>query len=184
MIESNIESQKSLIYKKDIKFYGVDKIVKMASIVEKFSKECSVCIQKKTEIEDISKNLGNYLNNSVKLRKEYEHLSDEITEHLKTEHQIFSKTYFASLYSAYGTIAGLLAGFIFGFIFFILGKFNLGKLNSTCLGNSGTILSRLLSTNSCIFSQLKFVLANCFCCLPLTLYCLYFEYTSFNDLDK
>ncbi len=118
MIESNIESQKSLIYKKDIKFYGVDKIVKMASIVEKFSKECSVCIQKKTEIEDISKNLGNYLNNSVKLRKEYEHLSDEITEHLKTEHQIFSKTYFASLYSAYGTIAGLLAGFIFGFIFF------------------------------------------------------------------
>ena len=118
MIESNIESQKSLIYKKDIKFYGVDKIVKMASIEEKFSKECSVCIQKKTEIEDISKNLGNYLNNSVKLRKEYEHLSDEITEHLKTEHQIFSKTYFASLYSAYGTIAGLLAGFIFGFIFF------------------------------------------------------------------
>jgi len=118
MIERNIESQKSLIYKKDIKFYQIDKLLKFASKVENFSKKCKECNQMKSEIEYISSNIENLLTKSMKSKKEYESRFDNIANHLKNEHKIYSSTYFSSLYSMYGTVAGLTMGFLFGYLFF------------------------------------------------------------------
>ncbi len=79
-IKADIDVQIDNIYKKDYKFYKIDRLERMAERIDKFSDNCSECNDLKTEVEDIVNNLTESLQGSPKRRTEYEKRNEKIVK--------------------------------------------------------------------------------------------------------
>ncbi len=105
-IKTEINIQINDIYKRDYKFYKIDRLERMAEKIDEFSDDCKQCNAFKTDIEDISKKLSTYLAGSPSLRSEYEKRNEKIVKHLQKNHNLSYKEYYTSSYSFIGIISG------------------------------------------------------------------------------
>ncbi len=105
-IKTDIDAQIDDIYKKDYKFYKIDRLERMSERIDEYSDSCSECDAFKTEVEDIVENLTESLKGSPTLRSEYEKRNEKIVKHLKEVHHLSYKEYYASVYSFVGFATG------------------------------------------------------------------------------
>jgi len=116
-IKSKIDDQIDDIYKRDYKFYKIDRLERIAERIDEFSHECEECEALKTEVEDITEKLSEYLQGIPHLRAEYEKRNEKIVKHLQKKHKLAYKEYFAASYSFIGfTIGSIISGGIMWFI--------------------------------------------------------------------
>lgn len=109
-IEREIDIQKEKIYKRDYKFFKLDRLKNLADRTDEFSIECEICKENKTNIEEITTKIPEYLSGNPSLRSEYEKRNEKIVNHLKNTHNLYPANYFASVYSLAGFSAGIVAG--------------------------------------------------------------------------
>ncbi len=105
-VKTDIEAQIDDIYKKDYKFYKIDRLERMSERIDEYSDSCSDCETFKIEVEDIVINLTKSLTGSLKLRSDYEKRNEKIVKHLKEVHHLSYKEFFASVYSFVGFASG------------------------------------------------------------------------------
>ena len=121
-IQQTIETEKEKIHKRDLKFFQVDQLFRIAKRLDHFGKDCQECERSKTELESLSSSLSEYINGTSKQKRQLEKQTDTIKKHLKTEHQIYPVYYFVSYYSflglALGVVFGLLTGLLFSSYFY------------------------------------------------------------------
>lgn len=113
-IKVEIDAQIDDIYKRDYKFYKIDRLERIAERIDEFSDDCSECNHLKSEVEDIVTNLSDSLQNgNTELRSEYEKRNEKIVKHLRSVHKLSYKEYYASVYSFIGIVSGtIVLGFI------------------------------------------------------------------------
>lgn len=116
-IKNNIEEQKGLLHKRDISFFQVDQLVRIAERLDTFGNECTTCRDYKKILESFSGSLSEYINSTPKMKREFEKQTDPIKKHLKIAHQIFPVYYFTSYYSFLGIVVGIAFGTFAGFLF-------------------------------------------------------------------
>lgn len=104
----DLNQKKEELYKRDYKFFKIDRLERIAERVDEFSDSCEECYKLKPEIEDITDRLTEYVNGSPRKRAEYEKRSEAILKHLKKKHKLSQKSYYSSVYTAIGLAAGLL----------------------------------------------------------------------------
>ncbi len=114
-IEQNIAARKDEIYKKDYKFYKIDRLEKIAVKFDEFSDNCQFCREKKTEIEELSEIFVESINGTSKRRAEFEKRNEQLVTHLKEKHGLVPAMYYSSRYSLLGLIVGTLAGALIGY---------------------------------------------------------------------
>jgi len=105
-IKNKIDEQIDDIYKRDYKFYKIDRLERIAEHIDDFSHECNECEALKTEVNDIAEKLSEYLKGIPQLRSEYEKRNETIIKHLQKKHKLAYKEYYASSYSFLGFITG------------------------------------------------------------------------------
>ncbi len=115
-IEQNIDNQKANIYYRDLRFYQVDRFIKMAKLIDEYSSHCAECKNNKEIVGDVAKDFGLYLGGNLSRRKQYERHYDSIDKHLKKIHGHYAPQYFLSLYSFAGMVFGILPGALFYFL--------------------------------------------------------------------
>ncbi len=111
-IRENFELQVKNLYRGDIKFYQIERLITISEISEKESTNCEICKANVEKIKEISENVKDYMSGHPKRRREYENKFDSIVHHLKKEHQYYSKEYFTTIYSFWGLLLGLISGFL------------------------------------------------------------------------
>ena len=107
-LNNEIESQKNDIFKRDYKFFKIDRLERINERIDVFSDNCEECKNFKYELEDIVAKLPEYINGSPGKRAEYEKRNDKIVKHLKQKHDLVPEQYYSSLYSFVGFTAGAL----------------------------------------------------------------------------
>ena len=122
-IQQEVNKHKENIHRKDFRFFHIERFLKIAQKSDELSNQCRQCQGCKEEIDSISKNLSEIINDFV-LRKDYDNKMNTWLEHLKKEHFIYPERYFIALYSFFGIGAGFIFGFLVSFLFFN------GNLNS------------------------------------------------------
>lgn len=115
-IEIEIEQKSENLHAKDLKFYQVDRFLKLAKRIDKLSVECKECKFLKQQIEETAGSLDVLLSGEIALRKKYENKLTELDKHLRKAHQIYPNQYFLYLYSFVGIAGGLLLGAVIGLI--------------------------------------------------------------------
>ena len=105
-IKNKIDEQIDDIYKRDYKFYKIDRLERIAEHIDVFSHECEECEAFKTDIKDIAERLSEYLKGVPQLRSEYEKRNEKIVNHLQKKHKLAYKEYYASSYSFLGFAIG------------------------------------------------------------------------------
>lgn len=116
-IQNEIDAQVDDIYKRDYKFYKIDRLERMAVRIDDFSDTCAECEALKSEVEDITSKLTEYLKGVVQMRSEYEKRNEKIVTHLKKAHKLSYKEYYVSSYSFIGFVIGsVVSGSIMWFI--------------------------------------------------------------------
>lgn len=116
-IKNKIDEHIDDIYKRDYKFYKIDRLERIAEHIDNFSQNCEECKAFKPEVEDIAERLSEYLQGIPQLRSEYEKRNEEIVKHLQKKHNLAYKEYYASSYSFIGFMAGSI--FFGGIMWFI-----------------------------------------------------------------
>jgi hypothetical protein len=118
-IKDIINTKIDLIQKKDYKFYKIDRLERVAEVIDNLSDNCQVCESFKTEIKTIAETLPELLNGTVNKRAEYEKRNEIIINHLKQNHRFSYKDYFTSFFSFIGFTVGAA---IFGSLMWFINK--------------------------------------------------------------
>ncbi len=137
-----INDQKENLYKRDFKFFQVDVLLKLAKKIDHYSSECNECNNYKKEILELSEQIPELLNNSLKGRREFEKNIDKYRNHLKRKHKLMPERYYISLYSLLGTVIGITVGLIAALLinwhivkFTVLLCFAIGLIVGRIIGN-------------------------------------------------
>lgn len=140
-LKKDIEVQKENIFKRDYKFFKIDRLERICERVDDYSDECKDCSDFKSELEVIVQNLAVSINGTPRERSTYEKRNELIVNHLKRVHELIHKDYFSSLYSFIGFSIGLI---LFGAIsllinsdyitFFLLLGFTVGIISGRIYG--------------------------------------------------
>ena len=109
-IKKKIDTKRDKIYKRDFKFFKIDRLVRITERIDEFSNKCEECNNFKTEIEQITDKLPEYINGSPRQRAEYEKRNETIVKHLKNIHNLVQAEYYSAVYA----LTGLGAGTVFG----------------------------------------------------------------------
>ena len=140
-IKQNIENQSDDIFKRDYKFFKIDRLEKIAERIDEFSEKCEVCQSLKPELENISEHVAQLINGSPKERSQYEKRNEILVKHLKEAHGLIHREYYASVYSLAGFAGGsvLFGGIAFlidirYFIFGLLLGFSIGIISGRIYG--------------------------------------------------
>ncbi len=140
-LNDKIQDQKEAIFKRDYKFFKIDRLERINERIDIFSDNCEQCKNFKPELEDIVNKLPEYINGTPGMRAEYEKRNDKIVKHLKNVHGLVPEQYFSSIYSFIGFISGMI---LFGMIAYfinpaflkwgILAGFTLGIITGRIIG--------------------------------------------------
>ncbi len=107
-LNDEIELKKEEVFKRDYKFFKIDRLERINERIDIFSDNCEECRNFKTELEDIVSKLPDYINGSPGMRSEYEKRSDKIVNHLKQKHGLIPEQYYSSVWSLIGLVSGIL----------------------------------------------------------------------------
>jgi len=139
-LNNKIELKKEEIFKRDYKFFKIDRLERINERIDVFSDDCDECTNFKPEVENIVSKLPEYINGSPGMRAEYEKRTDSIVKHLKQKHGLVPEQYYVSVYSFIGFLSGAL---IFGGTAYLIepGFVKWGLLSGFTLG---LIIGRIL----------------------------------------
>ena len=116
-IKQNIENQRDDIFKRDYKFFKIDRLERIAERIDDYSDNCDVCQSLKPEVEDISEHVADLINGSPGGRSKFEKRNEVIIRHLKDVHGLIHRDYYTSVFSLAGFAGGSL---LFGGIAFLI----------------------------------------------------------------
>lgn len=116
-IAFEVEHQKEAISQKDYRFFNIDRFLRVAQWVGRFSAECEYCRNSRSEVEALSENLTTMLNGSREQRADFERRSERLAKHLVKSHDLSLIQYYTSTYSLAGMAIGLVAGALFSLPF-------------------------------------------------------------------
>ncbi|MCF6184102.1 MAG: hypothetical protein L3J56_05675 [Bacteroidales bacterium] len=116
-LNDEIELKKEEIFKRDYKFFKIDRLERINERIDIFSDDCEQCQNFKKEAEDIVSKLPAYINGTPGMRGEYEKRTEKIVKHLKHKHGLVPEQYYSSIWSFTGLLSGTL---IFGFTAYLI----------------------------------------------------------------
>lgn len=105
------------IHNRTYTFYQVERLIRMAEKAEEYKPTCHTCSEKLKQCYDIAENLPDYIETNRQQKRKYEQIFDDLSKHLKIEHQHYPHNYFASGYTLIGMVSGLFSGLLFYFGF-------------------------------------------------------------------
>lgn len=108
-IVKKIRSVSSEVHKKDVRFFQVELLEDLAKHTQRFSKDCEICEQNKSEIDDIVENVAERID-TIAGRQKHTNQIDKLTDHLRKEHKMYFRGYFLAVYSLLGMAAGTALG--------------------------------------------------------------------------
>ena len=115
-IEQNFENEKEKIHKRDLKFFQIDQLLRIAERLDNNATTCKTCQGMTYDMEKISSSVANLINGSPNDKREFERKTDAMKKHLKEVHQIYPVYYFVSLFAFIGIAIGGAAGAVVGLI--------------------------------------------------------------------
>ncbi len=117
IFQENINAQKKGLSEKDMRFFHVERLVRVAGHLHHNSETCMDCCKLKEPVFELSGNLQKYIHGSTRDRKYFERIFDMAVSHLRVTHRLFPPFYYNYLYSFIGFFSGLAAGgaLYFGF---------------------------------------------------------------------
>mgnify|MGYP006873077805 FL=1 len=140
-IHDNIEANRSKVYKRDIMFYNVVDLEKLAPLTQKESCNCSQCAQNIEELKKLSLEFPAYINGERSDKRELEMRIDKIRRHLIKEHGYMAKGIQQSIGAAIGIVGGALLGLLLGFA---IGKIKVCMLVCLAVGlTTGMIIGKI-----------------------------------------
>ena len=104
-LNKEIEHKRDAIFKRDYKFFKIDRLERINERIDVFSDDCEKCRNFKPELEDIVNKLPEYINGTPAKRAEYEKRTDKIVKHLKQKHGLVPEQYYSSFYSFVGFLS-------------------------------------------------------------------------------
>lgn len=113
----NINHQKVGISEKDLRFFHVERLTRVAGHLDKNSNVCSECMKLQEPLIELSGNLKNYIHGGIRERKYFERIFEKAVSHLRKNHRLYPPFYFNYLYSFIGFLSGIAAGSVIYFIF-------------------------------------------------------------------
>lgn len=138
-VRQTIEANAEQIPPKEVKFFHIPRLIRAAELTEKYAPACRKCDHNKDVITDLAENLIDYTSHDSSSRRKYERQFDIFVAHLRKEHGVYPKGYYAAYYALLGVLIAtpvfVLAAYLilqgnlqfFGLIGFALGLF-LGRL--------------------------------------------------------
>jgi hypothetical protein len=82
-VNDNIQKGKTNLSEKDIRFFHVERLQKIAGLIESNSAVCADCMKMKIPVLELSANLNLYIHGNFKDRVYYERILDRAVKHLK-----------------------------------------------------------------------------------------------------
>jgi len=118
-IKENLEKEIEKIHRSDIKFYQLDRIEKIANILDKEKSDCQDCKYHLQALVKMSSTLSEQLNGKISSRRKFEKQIELIIKHLRTKHGYYPSEYNLNFYSLYGLVLGIFLGWIFSQFYFL-----------------------------------------------------------------
>lgn len=142
-IERKVEEETENLYKRDVTFFQIERLLKLAEKIDYFARHSEQAEAQKKVIEEIVGNLSTSINSTIGTRNEYERKLESVADYLKKEHGIRPKKYYQSLYALIGIFGGIVVGYAIGQIyggsgflkFALLLGFAIGLMVGRILGN-------------------------------------------------
>jgi hypothetical protein len=109
-IESQINSYRQLVSKKDFKKYQLDLLLRVAKRLASFSRDCEECRKYLEDISRLSAEAGSPPLISKEQKKEYNHSLNTIVQHLKKKHKLVFEGETSGYWIAIGVALGIALG--------------------------------------------------------------------------
>lgn len=87
---------------RDIRFFRIEEMLRMAERADKYASSCKKCESFKNRIDESSKSIKKAIKYPGKERKELDLLQTEMSAHMKKIHGFYPPHYFSYLYSTIG----------------------------------------------------------------------------------
>ncbi len=113
----NISREREKLSERDLRFFQLERLMKISRHIETNHKECEGCLVFKPRILELSENFSRYVHGNIKEKVHYEEIFDNAFKHMKNTHGLYPSFHFTYHYTFKGLMAGLAAG-TFTFIIF------------------------------------------------------------------
>jgi len=110
---------------RDIRFFRIEEMLRMAERADKYSLTCKECLSFKNRLENGYESLKKAVQYPGKERKELDKLETQMSSHMKKVHGFYPPLYFLYLYSAIGILIFMVIAFIIYLIFPSLSLLNI-----------------------------------------------------------
>jgi len=98
---------------RDLRFFRIEEMLRMAKRADKFAFSCTKCQSFKNRLNEEHKSLKKAVQYPGKERKELDLLQTEMSAHMKKIHGFYPPYYFSYLYSTIGIIIFMAIAFLF-----------------------------------------------------------------------
>ena len=137
-----VQEKRDEISNRDLRFYAVGRLLRMAGKTDELSDDCKICMKNKHTIKHLCEELDYHINHSKETRKNFEKKSENVMQHLKEKHGLRLPYHYTYYYSFFGMLAGTLLGFIIIYTtghtekwFIVLAGWLAGLLTGRIFGN-------------------------------------------------
>jgi hypothetical protein len=115
-IENTVQSEKKKMTTREIRFFQVDRFLKLVFRIEANKDSCSECNGFAREVKNVVPTISGMFQGTTSSKERYEALYDGMIKHLRKTHQIFPPRYFTALYTFIGMMSGALVGLLIGWV--------------------------------------------------------------------
>jgi len=115
--EKNIFSSLKNEKNRDIRFFRIEEMLRMAERTDKYSPSCKKCQSFKNRLNECSISIKKAVRYPGKERKELDLLQTEMSTHMRNVHGFYPPYYFSYLYSAIGILVFMAIAIIVYLIF-------------------------------------------------------------------
>jgi len=123
--EKNIFSSLKDEKNRDIRFFRIEEMLRIAERTDKYAPSCEKCQSFKNRLNEEQKSLKKAVQYPGKERKELDKLQIEMSAHMRKVHGFYPPYYFSYLYSAIGILIFMAITFIMYLIFPSLSLLNI-----------------------------------------------------------
>jgi len=124
---------------RDIRFFRIEEMLRMAERADKYSLTCKECLSLKNRLDQGEASLKKAVQYPGEERKKLDNLQTEMASHMKKIHGFYPPYYFSYLYSTIGILLFMVIAFIF-YLFFP--SFSLWNILSVAF-SAGVIIGQI-----------------------------------------
>lgn len=135
----NIQKEKVNLSEKDIKFFHVERLIKIAEHIENNSNACADCLRMKIPFLELSANLRRYIHGNYRDSTYFEKIFVSALTHMKVTHGLYPSFHFNYLY----TFIGFIIGIVCGTLIYLLFNGNVGSKLIAILALAGLLAGQI-----------------------------------------